>query len=53
MNRKDPLRTIKYFTIFTSKDSKDSKDSKGILLFEEYLSFAHILAIARLMIIFS
>ena len=28
MNKKDPLRTIKYFTIFTSKDSKDSKDSK-------------------------
>ena len=22
MNKKDPLRTIKYFTIFTSKDSK-------------------------------
>ena len=28
MNKKDPLRTIKFFTIFTSKDSKDSKDSK-------------------------
>ncbi len=25
MNKKDPLRTIKYFT---SKDRKDSKDSK-------------------------
>ena len=28
MNKNYPLRTIKYFTIFTSKDSKDSKDSK-------------------------
>ena len=48
MNKEDPLLTIKYFTIFTSKDSKDIKD---ILLFGEYLSFVHILAIVKQMTI--
>ena len=48
MKRKDSLLTIKYFTIFASKDSEDSED---ILLFEEYLSFVHILAIVKQMTI--
>ena len=38
MNKKNPLRTIKYFTIFTSKGSKDSKDIKDIKVFFPRLS---------------
>ena len=40
MNKKDPLRTIKYFTIFTNFTSEDSEDSEDSMVF--YLRLSNI-----------